>query len=279
MNIIDRDCFTGLSVGKRGENCRRDGLSVSAEFKVALEHEIAVFVNGCLTMRLVCSPELLPELVLGRLYTEGIIRGTEDVEHIRISRHGSCAEVVLFRDGPAAAEEQGLNGRTIQEAELRPVESRDWKREWVYTLAERFELGMPVYGETHGTHSCFLAQEGTLLYCCEDLGRHNALDKMVGCALRDGVDLRRTMVYTSGRIPTDMVIKTVRAGIPVLISKTVPTDRAVEAAKKYNLTLICTAQPRRMTIYHQGIPNRNGDTARRGKKQRIQSLAPLGQNV
>lgn len=84
----------------------------------------------------------------------------------------------------------------------------------------------------------------------EDIGRHNALDKCIGYALLEQLDLSECILFTTGRVPTDMVQKVIAAGIPVLASKAVPTDQAIELAKKYHLNLICRAWPDRMEIYH-----------------------------
>ena len=88
-----------------------------------------------------------------------------------------------------------------------------------------------------------------MLYCCEDLGRHNAFDKVIGRALEDGVDLTRCTVFTSGRIPTDMVVKALRAGVPTLVSKAVPTDITVRMAREYDLTLICSAHSDSLKVF------------------------------
>lgn len=80
--------------------------------------------------------------------------------------------------------------------------------------------------------------DGVILFRCEDIGRHNALDKAIGYGIRNGLDLKNAVLFTSGWIPTDMVMKTVLAGIPVLAGRSVPTKEAVELARKYRLTLI-----------------------------------------
>ena len=124
-----------------------------------------------------------------------------------------------------------------------------WRAEQVFDLADRFHAGMPLHGQTWATHSCFLAKDGQLLFQCEDIGRHNALDKAIGYALRHGISLSRCMVYSSGRIPTDMAMKAIRAGIPILASKASPTAEAIALAKEYGLTLVCAARRDRMKLF------------------------------
>ena len=124
-----------------------------------------------------------------------------------------------------------------------------WKASQIFDLADRFHAGMPLHGQTFATHSCFLAKDGALLFQCEDIGRHNALDKAIGYALRHEIPLTECMVYSSGRIPTDMAMKAIRAGIPILSSKASPTAEAIELAKEYGLTLVCAARRDRMKLF------------------------------
>ena len=112
-----------------------------------------------------------------------------------------------------------------------------------------FADGSPLHGITFATHSCILAQKDHILFSCEDIGRHNALDKVIGYALRHNIDLHQCMVYSSGRIPTDMTLKVIHAGIPILSSKASPTSEAIDLAKKYHLTLICAARRDRMKVF------------------------------
>lgn len=107
-----------------------------------------------------------------------------------------------------------------------------------------------MHRQTGGTHSCYLGVRDKYVCSMEDIGRHNALDKCIGYALLEQLELSECILFTTGRIPTDMVQKVIAAGIPVLASKAVPTDQAIELAKKYHLNLICRAWPDRMEIYH-----------------------------
>lgn len=90
--------------------------------------------------------------------------------------------------------------------------------------------------------------------CCEDIGRHNALDKAIGTALVQDIDLRGCLAFTSGRVPTDMAVKAVRAGIPVLATCKVATDKAFELADEYGLALVTKAGRRSFSVQEKFAP-------------------------
>lgn len=247
----------------------RDGETHKETESVLIEHLMDVYVNEQLTMKLICIPQYLTELVLGRLLTEGIISSGEDVAQIYVCEYGSRARVLLKDtarpDSPDASPKGPqspsdyveatpscctgnhiLNDYFLNHREPKPVVPISWETSWIFDLADRFQKGMPLHSQTFATHSCFLSCEGKLLFQCEDIGRHNALDKVIGYALRHQIDLSKCAVYSSGRIPTDMAMKAIRAGIPLLSSKASPSAEAVELAKRYHLTLICAARRDRM---------------------------------
>ncbi len=253
LPLLSRETYT--YIGRDGD-CRTEAEAVLTE------HVIDVYINDRLTMKLICIPEFLTELVLGRLLTEGIIGRAEDVEQIYICEHGLRARVLLQEKAGASSSEAFiettpscctgnhiLNDYFIRQKEVKPVTPIPWNASQVFDLADRFHAGMPLHGQTFATHSCFLAKEGELLFQCEDIGRHNALDKAIGYALRHGIPLTQCLVYSSGRIPTDMAMKAIRAGIPILSSKASPTAEAIALAKEYGLTLVCAARRDRMKLF------------------------------
>lgn len=143
-----------------------------------------------------------------------------------------------------------ISGRTFTERQpLKILPSIRYKDSWVFDMADEMAKGMPLHRETWSTHSCFLYQEGKLLFACEDISRHNAVDKVIGYAIRGKIELHKCAIYSSGRVPTDMVEKAIRAGIPILVSKGAPTVDAVELARKYHLTLICSARPDQVKLF------------------------------
>ncbi|MBR5931929.1 MAG: formate dehydrogenase accessory sulfurtransferase FdhD [Lachnospiraceae bacterium] len=234
----------------------RDGSVQKAKSKALQEHVIDVYVNAVLTMKLVCTPEYLTELVFGRLLTEGIITSADDIRTIYICQYGKRARVFLkekelpekFQPGyvemtpTCCTGNHILNDYFVSAGELEPVKPIPWKSEWIFALAEQFAKDTALHKSTMATHSCFLAKGAELLFQCEDIGRHNALDKAIGYALRHKIDLSECILYSSGRIPTDMAYKVIRAGVPILASKSSVTIQAVELAKEYGLTLISSAR-------------------------------------
>lgn len=239
----------------------RSGEEVEQQENILVEHQIDVYVNEQLVMQCVCTPSFLEEMVLGRLYTEGLITGMDEVQSCYICEYGTRARVFVKGDIRDRIDGRNLmvptcctdnKGVGIRQPEKTSAENRpgySWKKEWIFRIADCFAQDTKLHRNTTGTHSCFLAKEGEILFSSEDLGRHNALDKVVGYALKNGIDLAECMLYTSGRVPADMMRKAVRAGVPVMISKAVPTDRAIRMAKEEGITLIGAARPDRMKIY------------------------------
>ena len=244
----------------------RDGQLISKQEQILKEHLIDVYLNDHLTMKLVCLPQYLTELVLGRLLTERIIDSISDIEQIYICEYGKRAKVYLNKSSKTISQNPEndsfveitptcctgnhiLNDYFVSGQLPKPVTSIEWKPEWIFQMADAFADGMPLHSITFATHSCLLARNGQILFSCEDIGRHNALDKVIGYALRHQIDLRECIVYSSGRIPTDMALKAIYAQIPILASKASPTVEAIELAKEYHLTLICAARRDRMKVF------------------------------
>jgi FdhD protein len=230
--------------------------------ELVVEHALDLFVNERLLSRLVCTPCELEELVLGHLLTEGIILERGDVEILHVCESGARAKVFL---GPGASSRadawQSLivagsdctGSRTFvqprDDAGSAAIPAHTWRPETVFALARNMRQGTALYASTRGAHSCAFATGSDILYTCEDIGRYNAVDKVVGCALRDGVALRHGVLFGSGRVPADMVRKAVRAGVPVLASHSVPTDAAVDLARRSGLTLLGSVTTRQLDVY------------------------------
>ena len=122
------------------------------------------------------------------------------------------------------------------------------------------EYGVRVYAHnTGGTHSAALSDGKDILVFREDIGRHNAIDKVVGYALVKNVTLKNTLLITSGRISSEVLFKVRKGGIPMVVSKSAPTNQAVKLAREMDITLIGFARGSRMNVY-------NGEKTVNGKE-------------
>lgn len=234
------------SFGSR-PGCQAVRLPDGAPAVLAAEHAALLLVNGQPAFRVICTPALLPQLALGRLLTEGWIASAGEVREISVCADGSAVRVELtcpLRARRAAVQEVASCTDTLplvspaQPLPLRPVPRMALRPEWVDALTAAMSDGLPLYRATRAVHSCFVLHQGQILCRCEDIGRHNALDKAVGCVLLEGVPLAECVLYTSGRAPVDMVRKAIRAGVSALVSKSMPTVQSLELAAEYGLQIL-----------------------------------------
>ena len=119
------------------------------------------------------------------------------------------------------------------------------KTSWLYTLARKINTEPSLYLKAGAIHGCVLAQEDRVLVYMEDVGRHNAVDKIAGYMFLNKIKPDDTIFYTTGRLTSEMVIKTVRMGIPILVSRSGFTAWGVELARQCGLTLIGRARGKR----------------------------------
>ena len=236
-----------------------DGRSEEAEAVVISEHELTIIVNEMPVCRLICTKSNLKELVYGRLLTDGIIACADDIRSVHFCESENRARVFtagdVFLEEKPGTEPSCCTGNRVFASKkgdkiLKEIPRSSYRPEWVFGMAEEFGKDTRLHMATGGCHNCILAKNGKTLFVCEDIGRHNAVDKAVGYAVINHIPLNECMLFTSGRVPVDMTEKVIAAGIPVLVSKSVPSYESVQMAKKYGLTLINRAWPDKYEIFH-----------------------------
>lgn len=231
----DKDRQEDTSVIKEYPILRyEDGRCGKGFDQVLTEFSFSLYLNGTRTGTVCCIPEYLEEMIMGMLCTEGRISSAEDIKEMTVSLAEDRADVVF-------SERLGKMKRLPDLA----VDPQD-----ILLLADRLLSGSSLFDRTGNVHSTMLCRGPEILYFSEDVDRYHALEKTVGRALRDHVDFGKTTLYTTGRIPSTIAEKAVRAGIPAIVSRSAPTDLTIGLAKEYNLTVIGFARKNRMNIYH-----------------------------
>ena len=133
------------------------------------------------------------------------------------------------------------------------------KTSWIYTISKKVNTRPSLYLKAGALHGCVLCKKDSPLIYVEDVGRHNAVDKIAGWMFLNKENANDKIFYTTGRLTSEMVIKTVQMGIPILISRSGFTESGVKLAREAGLTLIGRAKGKRMIIAN-GVDRVNFDT-------------------
>lgn len=210
---------------------------------------------------LLCMPSNLEELAIGFLFTSGLIMNIRDIKKIIINQEQWAAYIDLVN--PDMAKElifkrlytsgcgRGILFYSAQDIINKTKVVSDFKieTEKVNSLMSNFQKNSEIFLKTGGAHSAGLADENKILIFKEDIGRHNAIDKVIGCALKEGGSFGNKVLICSGRVSSEILFKAQKCAVPVLVSQSASTNQAVRLAKDMGVTLIGFARGTRMNIY------------------------------
>ncbi|TAL30375.1 MAG: formate dehydrogenase accessory sulfurtransferase FdhD [Spirochaetes bacterium] len=231
------------------------------EDPVVNEMPVTIMLNGEELVTLVCSPYEFELLATGFLVSEGLLREPGDLLEIT-SRPEQGVVWVTTRgvrnlDGFLKRNFASCCGKgrpalhfLNDYEQLCPIEHevRFTVRE-VLQFASLLNEASEAFRLTGGVHEAALARHGGLVACFEDIGRHNALDRILGYAFRNAVDTSGMAVVLSGRIASEMLTKAARIGVPVIVSRSAPTALAIDLADQLGMTLVGFARNDRMSVY------------------------------
>lgn len=224
---------------------------------VAEERLVEIYVNNRPYVSVMATPAQLDFLAIGYLFTEGAIGGISDISDISVNGLKVQAEIKTGRSAPPRrARSSGFGLGSVAVDDLR--EFRAVKADppaigagLIIELMEEFNRQSDLFRQTGAVHSACLVK-GRQRFFAEDVGRHNALDKVIGQYLRAGFSEEAGLILTTGRVSTEILIKASKAGLGTVISRSAATDRAVELARDLNMILIGFARQNRFNIYHGG---------------------------
>lgn len=219
---------------------------------VIKEHSLALIVNGELWMTFICSPIQLKEQAVGFLFNEGVISGLEDIDSIILAEDLSRIDMQLKK----SVEKPDSFHRTstgIQPVQTEPNDERaepvSFQMQDLTKLYYEFTQKQELHDLAGGFHSAGLSDGLSIPIIVEDLGRHNCVDKMAGALLFGNYDFSPSIMVISGRISSEMVMKSLAMGIRLIISRTTSTTMAIEMAEKHGICLIGYMRANQYEVY------------------------------
>lgn len=229
---------------------------------LVIEVPLTVYANGQELSTLVCSPQGYKELGVGYLLNEGLISDPADIQDI----HHDSDKGILFVEGKIDTPSNG-NGHkryfpedneTLNSSfyfakdacQIRPVKS-DFRipASQLLQLISLLEEKSLTFRRTGGVHSAALADNSGLIVRYEDIGRHNAVDKVLGYAFLNGIPLDDKCLVLSGRVASEIMFKVARRGIPLILSRSAAMLLAVELAEKLDICIVGFTRGEQFNVY------------------------------
>src|SRR2546428_11595636 len=164
---------------------------------------------------------------------------------VRTEHHTNFEQKLKKRTQTSGCAQGTAFGDLLEAVESVALPKAELRTSWLYEMTRAINTMPSLYRDAGAIHGCVLGREGTPVCYTEDVGRHNAVDKIAGWIYRHGVDPADKILYTTGRLTSEMVIKTVRMGIPILVSRSGFTAWGVDLARRAGLTLIGRARGQR----------------------------------
>ena len=259
-NIIDEDETGNLTVVEVRQGKRKVKLDVAVE-----EAPLTIFLDGREIVTLLSSPKDLNYLAVGFLYSEELVKNREEIESLIFEKDKNVIRVKtktkkkkrpdstrkvkkLIPSGCGTA--ANISGNLFKIGEYKRLDSKlSISSDEIIELMRKLQHRSRLYRSTGGVHSAALASREDILIFSEDIGRHNAVDKVLGHCILDGIPLDDKVTLTSGRVSSEIVLKVARANIPIIISRSAPTMLGAKLASHLGVTLVGFARGRRMNIY------------------------------
>src|ERR1700752_5284976 len=219
------------------------------EINVPMERKLTLYLNAQEIVTMMTIGDYPEYLALGYLLNQNMLKYDDivtEVEYdddlqvvvVRTEHHTNFEAKLKKRTQTSGCAQGTAFGDLLEAFEKVKLPKAELRTSWLYQMTQTINTMPSLYLEAGAIHGCVLCKEGTPVCYTEDVGRHNAVDKIAGWMYRHGVDPADKIMYTTGRLTSEMVIKTVRMGIPILVSRSEFTAWGVELARQVGWTLI-----------------------------------------
>ncbi|MBN8920069.1 MAG: formate dehydrogenase accessory sulfurtransferase FdhD [Rhizobiales bacterium] len=255
------------------------------ETRVTVERPLTIFLNSQEIVTAMTIADYPGYLAVGYLLNQNMLRPDDvvtDIDYdeelavvvVRTARVTDYEDKLRKRVQTSGCAQGTVFGDLMDVIETASLPAAEMRTSWLYALAREINTTPSLYLEAGAIHGCVLAREDRPLVYMEDVGRHNAVDKIAGWMFRENVPAHDKIFYTTGRLTSEMVIKTVRMGIPILVSRSGFTAWGVELARKAGLTLIGRARGQRFValagedriVFDQNLDAVEDESARHRRK-------------
>lgn len=231
---------------------------------VAEEKPLHIFVNNAYWATILCSPSDLKEMAVGHLLSEGIVKSSEEIEEIDLREKDQICNVKMKREVEVKKrlKVSRLHARIVTSAcgsgspyqyNKKPKKTKSKmkvKADVVFNSVNQLNFKAELFRKTGGVHAAAIYKaDGSLVALAEDVGRHNAVDKVIGFAVLRQTDFNHCFLTSSGRLSGDIVFKAAEVGLPIVASLSAALSSGIEMAEQANLTLAGFVRGKRMNIY------------------------------
>lgn len=236
-----------------------DQTGANVEIKVPMERPLTLYLNAQEIVTMMTIGDHPEYLALGYLLNQNMLKYDDvvtEVEYdddlqvvvVRTEHHTNFEQKLKKRTQTSGCAQGTAFGDLLEAVESVELPKAELRTSWLYQMTHTINTMPSLYLEAGAIHGCVLCREGTPLCYTEDVGRHNAVDKIAGWMYQHGVDPADKILYTTGRLTSEMVIKTVRMGIPILASRSGFTAWGVDLARQVGLTLVGRTRGKRFIV-------------------------------
>ena len=262
-----------------------DQTGAKTETKVPVERPLTLYLNAQEIVTMMTINDYPEYLALGYLLNQNMLKYDDvvtEVEYhddlqvvvVRTEHHTNFEAKLKKRTQTSGCAQGTAFGDLLDAFGSVALPQATMHTSWLYQMTHEINTMPSLYIEAGAIHGCVLCKEGSPVCYTEDVGRHNAVDKIAGWIYRHGIDPSDKILYTTGRLTSEMVIKTVRMGIPILVSRSGFTAWGVDLARQVGLTLIGRARGKRFIalsgeeriVYDQNLEYIEEESARHKRK-------------